>query len=112
MVNSMNIFNSLSRNVKNIFVGSHRGDDFKLEPLPEKYKNNDPNDWFENPLDKMPIATNNYSSRHESTPDYEKSAEEIVTMHEKMYRIATAKYNPFAVGGSETLGGSENAEKL
>ncbi len=63
MVNSMNIFNSLSRNVKNIFVGSHRGDDFKLEPLPEKYKNNDPNDWFENPLDRMPIATNNnYSS--------------------------------------------------
>ena len=41
-----------------------------------------------------------------------KTAEEVVTMHEKMYRIATAKYNPFSVGGSETLGGSENAEKL
>ena len=26
-------------------------------------------------------------------------------MHEKMYRIATAKYNPFAIGGSEQLGG-------
>ena len=25
-----------------------------------------------------------------------------------MYEIATAKYNPFAVGGSENLGGSEN----
>ena len=62
----------------------------------------------------MPIATDNgnYSSRHESTPDFEKTAEEVVTMHEKMYRIATEKYNPFAVGGSETLGGSENAEKL
>ena len=29
-------------------------------------------------------------------------------MHEKMYRMATAKYNPFAVGGSESIGGSEN----
>ena len=88
-----------------------------------------------NPLDSMPIAKNspswedtapseyeppmtdsdwfinkpkdNYSSRHKSTPDHEKAAEEVVTMHEKMYRIATSKYNPFAVGGSETLGGSE-----
>ena len=68
-------------------------------------------DWFENPLDSMPIAkdNNSYSSRHESSPDFEKDggAEEVVTMHEKMYRIATAKYNPFAVGGSEQLGGSE-----
>ena len=45
---------------------------------------------FENPLDRMPIA------------------KEDGTMHEKMYQIATAKYNPFAVGGSENIGGSEN----
>ena len=74
-------------------------------------------DWFDNPLDKMPIATDNprpeeeiadnYASRHEYTPDFEKTAEEVVTMHEKMYRIATAKYNPFSIGGSEQLGGSE-----
>ena len=25
------------------------------------------------------------------------------TVHEKMYKIATAKYNPFAVGGSESI---------
>ena len=37
------------------------------------------------------------------------------TIHEKMYKIATSKYNPFAVGGSENIhdfderaGGSEN----
>ena len=48
---------------------------------------------------------NAYSSRHESTPEHEKEAEEIVTMHEKMFRMARAKYNPFAVGGSESLGG-------
>ena len=100
--------------------------------------------WFDNPLDKMPIARDNnenprpegeiewdielmkkafidaaddkntYSSRHESSPEFEKDggAEEVVTMHEKMYRIATAKYNPFAIGGSENIhdfqGGSEN----
>ncbi len=32
------------------------------------------------------------------------------SIHEKMYQIATAKYNPFAVGGSENLGGSENVQ--
>ena len=84
-------------------------------PLPEiPY-----DDWFQdrphNPLDDMPIARNYdnpraeeeiadlYASRHESTPDFEKDAEEIVTMHEKAYRLATAKYNPFAVGGSESI---------
>ncbi len=65
--------------------------------------------WFENPLDSMPIATDksgdNYASRHESTPDHEKGAEEIVTMHEKMYRLATK-------GGKHTLGGgSETIQK-
>ena len=99
-------------------------------------------DEFENPLDSMPIATNDnkyappekmkdldlnprpeeeiadwfdekkYASRHESSPDFEKSAEEVVTIHEKMYRMARAKYNPFAIGGSETLGGSENASRI
>ena len=47
-------------------------------------------------------------------------SEEIVekkeTIHEKVYRMATAKYNPFAVGGSESIhdfeGGSENVQKL
>ena len=67
-------------------------------------------DWF---IDK---PKDNYSSRHKSTPDHEKGAEEVVTMHEKMYRMATAKYNPFAIGGSESIqdfqGGSENASGL
>ena len=103
-------------------------------PVPEKPTHDD---WFDdhylpelgephNPLDDMPIATNNprpeeeiadlYASRHESTPEFEKPAEEVVTMHEKMYRIATAKYNPFSIGGSESIhdfeGGSENVQKL
>jgi|ETNvirenome_6_85_1030632.scaffolds.fasta_scaffold89707_2 hypothetical protein len=56
-------------------------------PTPRKLQTDD---WFENPLDKMPIATDSED-----------------TLHEKMYQIATAKYNPFAVGGSENIGGSE-----
>tara|TARA_B100000131_G_C17866903_1_gene512565 strand:+ start:435 stop:719 length:285 start_codon:yes stop_codon:yes gene_type:complete len=85
-------------------------------------------DWFEpprkkNPLDDMPIAkdydnprpeeeiADNYASRHDSSPDFEQSAKETVTMHEKMYRIATAKYNPFAIGGSENLGGGSELVK-
>ena len=69
-------------------------------------------DWF------IENAKDNYASRHKSTPDSEKSAEEVVTMHEKMYRIATARYNPFSLGGSENcdsdiscnIGGSENIQ--
>ena len=76
--------------------------DNKYAP-PEKMKDLDPNprpeeevaDWFDD--------GKKYSSRHESTPDFEKEAEEIVTMHEKAYRIATAKYNPFSIGGSENI---------
>jgi|TARA_B100001250_G_C19668068_1_gene730206 hypothetical protein len=75
-------------------------------------------DWFasesHNPLDDMPVATNDrfdlygssdaedaYASRHQSSPDFEKSAEEVVTMHEKMYQMATKN-------GGSWLGGSEN----
>ena len=104
-------------------------------PLPEMPYD----EWFDdkkeykNPLDSMPIArdydnprpeeeiADNYQSRHESTPDFEKEggAEEVVSMHEKMYRIATDRYNPFSVGGSENchsdidcpIGGSENLHK-
>ena len=91
-----------------------------------------PNDeWFENPLDKMPIATDGTNKYHPNgePPDWEDTApseyeppddwfsnkvekpdesdeiEEEKTMHQKMYEIATAKYNPFAIGGSENLGG-------
>ena len=89
-------------------------------------------DWFPNPLDEMPLATDkrtfdwedtapseyeppdedsSYSSRHKSTPDSERSAEEVVTMHEKMYRMATKNGGSW-LGGSENLqGGSERNVK-
>ena len=58
-------------------------------------------DWFDE-SDQLEYGKK-YASRHESSPDFEKDAEEIVTMHEKAYRLARAKYNPFAVGGSENI---------
>ena len=102
---------------------------FNIDPeAPDDILGENPpyDDWFHNPLDDMPIATDNprpeeeiadvYASRHESTPDFEKDAEEIVTMHEKAYRLARSKYNPFAIGGSESIhdfeGGAENGQKL
>ena len=94
----------------------------------------DPNEWFTNPLDSMPIAKNppswedtapsEYEPPHESeemppelmetptsveNPDFSDEIEEEKTIHEKMYQIATSKYNPFSVGGSDNFqGGSEN----
>ena len=80
-----------------------------------------------NPLDSMPVAKDPPSwedtapSEYEppmtetdwfiDRPDESDEIEREKTMHQKMYEIATAKYNPFAVGGSESLnsmGGSEN----
>ena len=51
-------------------------------------------EWFDDvphPYDKWPMAK-------DPIPD---PIEE--TMHEKMYKIATDKYNPFSVGGSENI---------
>ena len=80
-------------------------------PLPEiPY---DP--WFHDkphPHDSMPIATDepiDTSPSEIQPPGVDQ--EEDKSIHEKMYEIATSKYNPFAVGGSESIhdfgGGSE-----
>ena len=64
--------------------------------------------WFDdkiNPLDLMPITTHDPI---DTMPcEYQPPGvdeEDNITIHEKMYRLARAKYNPFAVGGSESLG--------
>ena len=99
-----------------------------------------PYEWFDNPLDRMPIATdepieydNKYASpdrlaelelevksmqnprpEEEIADDWFVETPEIKeeTPHHIAYDIATSKYNPFAVGGSESIhdfqGGSEN----
>ena len=94
---------------------------------------------YTNPLDAMPIATNGsnrYASpdrlaelelevksmknprpEEEIADDWFEETPEIKeeTPHHIAYDIATSKYNPFAVGGSESIqdlgGGSETIQK-
>ncbi len=82
----------------------------------------DPDQWFDNPLDRMPIATNNKYhpdddyAPSEYEPPYEDSdwfiekpdkIEEEKTIHQKMYEIATEKHNPWTGGSENFQGGSE-----
>ena len=86
-------------------------------------------DDFVNPLDSMPIAngSNRYAPPEkmielEETPrpeeeiadwfdnassvephDESDEIENEKTIHQKMYEIATSKYNPFSIGGSENI---------
>ena len=103
----------------------------------------DPYEWFNNPLDSMPVAKDEpieYNNKYappeklaeiesmQSIESNPRPEEEIAddwfvetpeikeeTPHHIAYDIATSKYNPFAVGGSESIrdfqGGSENASK-
>ncbi len=60
-------------------------------PAPDKIPYDE---WFHDPphpYDNWPMAT-----------DKEEKKEEI-TMHEKMYRLATEKHSPWAGGGSENF---------
>ena len=79
----------------------------------------DPHEWFDNPLDSMPIATDHPLSKEEQqhppaefmevptsvkNPKFKKKKVEAeLSLHEKMYRYATDKYNPFSLGGSESI---------
>ena len=60
-------------------------------------------EWFDsnykNPLDSMPIATD--PDKYDPPCSVEPQEEENI--HHKMYEIATSKYNPFSVGGSESI---------
>ena len=76
-------------------------------------------DWFENPLDSMPIATDHpLKEEDQQDPPAElmevptsvknpkpkkKRVEAELSLHEKMYRYATDKYNQFSIGGSESI---------
>ena len=86
-------------------------------PLPEiPY-----DEWFHkpHPHDSMPIATDVGEWLPENGDEPPRPEEDIAgwfkdetepldipieeTLHQKMYEIATSKYNPFAVGGSENI---------
>ena len=120
----------LFKSIKNIFFGTAKEDDSKYDPpegeyLPELGDIKD--EWFEkpHPHDSMPVAngTNRYAPPEKmlelesmnpraeeevadwftDKPDESDEIEKEKTVHHKMYEIATSKYNPFSVGGSEQL---------
>ena len=78
-------------------------------PLPEISYDS----WFhDNPLDSMPIATDPDEEPIDTSPseiqppgvdENPRPEEEAADIHQEMYRIATDKYNPFSVGGSESI---------
>ena len=112
---------SIIDSIKNIFV-SEKKEPFSWEDTaPSEYE--PPDDWFAdnkyapperraeleaelNPRPEEDVAE--WFSDKKEKPDESDEIEEEKTMHQKMYEMATAKYNPFAIGGSENLGGSEN----
>ena len=62
--------------------------------------------WFDDephPYDTWPTATYEGEWLPENGEEPPRPEEEIADMHQKMYEIATSKYNPFAVGGSENI---------
>ena len=70
-------------------------------PLPEiNY-----DEWFHkpHPHDRMPIATDVGEWLPENGDEPPRPEEEIANMHEKAYKLARAKYNPFSIGGSESI---------
>ena len=83
-------------------------------PAPDKVPHDD---WFVDSIPMQEWPPN--SGKHDHPLPKVKDEEEEITMHEKMYRIATARYNPFAIGGSENChsdidcptGGSEKIWK-
>ena len=131
MNSNMKFLESLGRNIKNIFVGSHRGEDFILENLEKTDKQSEKaeenprpeeeiaDDWFPSVGEYLP--ENGSPSWEDTAPSEYEPPDEDITMHEKMYRIATARYNPFGLGGSENCdsdvscnslgGGSETIQK-
>ena len=63
-------------------------------------------EWFDDvphPHDTMPIATDVGEWLPENGDERPRPEEEIADMHEKAYRLARDKYNPFSIGGSESI---------
>ena len=62
-------------------------------------------EWFHkpHPHDSMPIATDVGEWLPENGEEQPRPEEEIADMHEKAYKLARSKYNPFSIGGSESI---------
>ena len=70
-------------------------------PLPEIHYD----EWFHkpHPHDSMPIATDVGEWLPENGDEPPRPEEEIADMHDKAYKLARSKYNPFSIGGSESI---------
>ena len=57
------------------------------------------------PYDELFDPNNKYNPDEEMdlAPSSVEPQDEEETMHEKAYKIATSKYNPFSIGGSENI---------
>ena len=132
----MSIFDSIKRNIKNVFGGPDKGEDInewfresipltEYPPYSSDYKSplppNPPNpnvyptapkpEWGDIQRPEEEVA-DWFSDKIEKPDESDEIEEEKKTIHQKMYEIATAKYNPFSVGGSESFGGgSEEVQK-
>ena len=62
-------------------------------------------EWFDSPhpYDTWPTATYEGEWLPENGEEPPRPEEEIADIHQKMYEIATSKYNPFSIGGSENI---------
>jgi len=62
-------------------------------------------EWFHkpHPHDSMPIATDVGEWLPENGDEPPRPEEEIADMHEIAYKLARSKYNPFSIGGSESI---------
>tara|TARA_X000000368_G_C22683644_1_gene559383 strand:+ start:329 stop:604 length:276 start_codon:yes stop_codon:yes gene_type:complete len=78
-------------------------------------------EWFDTPKKEPKIKLSfdgcyNYSKLKKEGLVDDSSKKEEKDLHQKMYEIATSKYNPFSVGGSENIhdfdstGGSEKIQ--
>ena len=62
--------------------------------------------WFDDephPYDSWPTATYEGEWLPENGEEPPRPEEEVADIHQKMYEIATSKYNPFSIGGSENI---------
>ena len=62
--------------------------------------------WFDDephPYDSWPSATYEGEWLPENGEEPPRPEEEVADIHQKMYEIATSKYNPFSIGGSENI---------
>ena len=90
----------------------------RLAELEVEFNESNVIDWEDSPsYDYEPHFQENPLEWFIEKPD---KVEQEKTLHQKMYEIATSRYNPFSLGGSENcdsdvscnVGGSENAQKL